>query len=195
MWECPLSEREVPETQVRPPILAGSGAVLARRTFDAGGLAGLAGCGAIPTPPPKPTIIGVRLLADDTINPSLVGVASPVTVRLYVLKDDTNFMQSDFQTLWSQDAQILGPSMVSKKEIVVPPNGNIPVKEEAPPDATLVGAIAAFRTIDQAQWRTTIGLKPSLVNDVQLNLVGLTAQFIPVVVGWKGDPTPPLFPF
>lgn len=190
-----MAERNAPE---KPDVSHGqprTGLLLARRTFVVGGLAGLTGCGAIPTPPPKPTIIGVRLLADDTINPSLLGVASPVTVRLYALKDDTNFMQSDFQTLWTSDAQILGPSMLSKKEIVVPPNGNIPVKEEVPPEAALVAAVAAFRSIDQAQWRSTIGLRPSLVNDVQLNLTGQTAQFIPVVVGWKGDPTPPLFPF
>jgi len=54
-----------------------------------------------------------------------------------------------------------------------------------PVEATLLGVIAAFRTIDQAQWRSTIGLQPSLVNDVQVNLTGLTAQFIPVVVGHK----------
>ncbi|GGF57854.1 type VI secretion lipoprotein [Azorhizobium oxalatiphilum] len=167
---------------------------LARRSFVLGGLAGLTGCAAIPVPPPKPTIIGVRFLADNTINPSPTGVPSPVTVRLYVLKDDTNFMQSDFTTLYTQDAAVLGASMLSKKEIVVPVNGNIPVQDTVPPEATLLGVIAAFRTIDTAQWRATIGLQAGLVNDVQLNLTGTTATFEHVVVGQKGlPPLPPFF--
>ena len=157
---------------------------LGRRTFLIGGLAGLTGCASL-LPPPKPTIIGVRLLSDDTINPSPTGVASPVAVRLYVLKDDTAFMQSDFQTLFASDVQVLGSSLLLKKEVVVPPMGNIPIQDTVPVEATLLGVIAAFRTIDQAQWRSTIGLQPSLVNDVQVNLTGLTAQFIPVVVGHK----------
>ncbi len=165
---------------------AWSGPHLARRTFLIGSLAGLSGCAGLGAP--KPTIIGVRLLADDTINPSPTGQASPVNVRLYVLKDETAFLQSDFQTLYASDAQVLGSSMLSKKEVLVPPSGNIPIQETVPLEATSLGVLVAFRTIDTAQWRSTIGLQPGLVNDVQLNLSGITAKFIPVVVGHKGFP-------
>ncbi len=169
----------------------GSGAAwirprLARRTFLVGSLAGLTGCAGLGAP--KATIIGVRLLADDTINPSPTGQASPVNVRLYVLKDETAFLQSDFQTLYASDAQVLGSSMISKKEVLVPPSGNIPIQETVPLEATSLGVLVAFRTIDTAQWRSTIGLQAGLVNDVQLNLSGITAKFIPVVVGQKGGP-------
>ncbi|TCT02477.1 type VI secretion system lipoprotein TssJ [Aquabacter spiritensis] len=161
----------------RRDVLRGGAAALA-----AGGTAALAGCGSL-LPPPKQTIIGIRIISDDTINPSPAGVAAPVVVRIYALKSNVLFLQSDFQTMFSGDEAYLGSSLAFRREVLVPPNANIPFKAEVAPEAEYVAAMALFRASDQSQWRVIYDLEPSKVNDLQLNVSENLLYLQRVIVG------------
>lgn len=161
----------------RRDVLRG-GAMMA----GAGGALVLAGCSSL-LPPPKQTIIGVRILSDNTINPSPAGQPAPVVVRLYALKSNVPFLQSDFATMFTGDEGHLGSSLAFRKEVLVPPDANIPIKAEVTPEAEYVAAMACFRESDQAQWRVIEPLEPSKVNDLQLAIAGTALNFKVVIVG------------
>ena len=174
-----MKQRRAQSGQIpsRRDVLRG-GAKLA----GSGGALALSGCSSL-LPPPKQTIIGVRILSDGTINPSPAGQAAPVVVRIYALKSNVPFLQSDFATMFSGDEGHLGSSLAFRKEILVPPDANIPVKAEVTPEAEYVAAMACFRAADQSQWRVIEGLQASKVNDLQLAIAGTALNFEVVIVG------------
>ncbi len=139
----------------------------------------------------KVTIAGVRILSDLSINPSPTGQASPVMVRVYGLRNDQMWQQADFQSLFTDDATALGTSLVTKREVIVPPGANLPIRIDLPLDTAFIAAAAFFRSIDAAQWRAILPLETAMVNNVQINLSTTQLTLIQVLVGDKPfDPKP-----
>ncbi|MEP9379132.1 type VI secretion system lipoprotein TssJ [Aquabacter sp. CN5-332] len=154
-----------------------------------GGAMALSGCSNFSAL--KVTIAGVRILSDTTINPSPTGQASPVMVRIYALRNDQMWQQADFQSLFNDDATALGTSLITKREMIVPPGANIPVRIDLPLDAAFLATVAFFRAIDTAQWRAILPLESAMVNNVQINLSAVQVTLIQVLVGDKPfDPKP-----
>lgn len=143
----------------------------------------LSGCGAVP--PPRQTTLGMRILVDGDSNRGPNGQPLPILVRLYALRSDMDFQQADFLTLFNSEAQALGQSLVSRKEFVIPPGGTEVYVDNLPPEAVFLGVMAAFRNIDQAQWRSIAPLQPGVVNDLQVNVVDLQVVAQVVRVGPK----------
>lgn len=50
-------------------------------------------------PAKQPTKVTFSLLADDGVNPSIWGEASPVEIQVFELKDDSMFMSADYDQL------------------------------------------------------------------------------------------------
>lgn len=141
-----------------------------RRGILVAALAGLTGCGS--ATPPKTTAVSVKVAADETINPSPSGQSAPVLVRVYALRDEMVFEQSDFSTLYNNDAQALGTAMLAKREMLIAPGASQSFQQELPVEAAFLGFLAAFRAVDLAQWRVLVPLKPEAVNTIQLDASG-----------------------
>ncbi|QTL01716.1 type VI secretion system lipoprotein TssJ [Aquabacter sp. L1I39] len=154
-----------------------------RRTFILAAATLLGGCGA--APPPRQTTLGMRILVDSDSNRGPNGQPLPILVRLYALRSDMDFQQTDFLTLFNAEAQALGQSLVSRKEFVIPPGGTEVYVDNLPTEAAFIGVMAAFRSIDQAQWRAIAPLQPGVVNDLQVNVVDLQVVAQVVRVGPK----------
>ena len=77
----------------------------------------------------------------------------PVVVRVYQLSDDAAFKSAAFRDLWKRDAEVLGSSLLSSKEIVMRPDSkesfSVPLDEKT----KFVAGFALFRNPDAVKWR------------------------------------------
>ncbi|NBB70381.1 MAG: type VI secretion system lipoprotein TssJ, partial [Alphaproteobacteria bacterium] len=92
------------------------------------------------------------------LNPLPDGTATPVVVRLYALEDPARFRQAGFFALYDDAEASLGGDLIATTEVTVRPGE--PVSRDWPlaPGVGYVGALAAFRDIDRADWRDVLAL-------------------------------------
>lgn len=101
------------------------------------------------------TRINTRIVASESVNPDIEGRASPVVVRAYLLRDPTAFQDADFFALYQNEAGTLGQDLVERFEFQLEPGETLDreFQFEDTSQVTHLGLIAAFRDLDEAQWR------------------------------------------
>ncbi len=110
----------------------------------------LAACAAVKPPPP---IIKIAINATADVNPDARKRASPVMVRLYLLKSTSAFDSSDFFSLFDRDQTILGTDLVQKEELQIHPGEQKLLQFKLPDDTKYIAIMGAFRDLEHAQWR------------------------------------------
>ncbi len=128
--------------------------------------AALAGCAGAPSP----TTLKAQLVAASAINPDLGGRPSPVVVRIYALKASSAFENADFFSLYDNEQATLKTDLLARDELEMMPGGEKQISREFPPDVQYLGVVAAFRDIDQAQWRAIAPLKKESKNALTIEL-------------------------
>lgn len=135
------------------------------------GIAGaLSGCaGPRPVMPAPYTAV---ISADSVINPDRQNRATPVQVRLFELKNSSNFESIDFYTLFDKDDQALGGDVLAKEQLMLQPGQSVTLVRKAKPEARMLGIFVAFRSVEKSSWRTVVALP-------QAKEVGRFALFSP----------------
>jgi len=121
-----------------------------------------------PPPPPAKLHIDVTAAADSNLGPG--GKPLPVVVRIYELKGQGAFTTADFFALYDKDAEVLGSELIARDEVTLAPGQSLPIERPLKPDATYLGAVAAFRDIDRAHWREPLRLRPGVDNRVEIRV-------------------------
>ena len=116
----------------------------------------LAACASAP-PKPQPLNVKLNIVVSADVNPDAQNRPSPVVVRIFQLKDDGPFKDSDFFALYDKEEATLAASLVSRVEYELAPGETRSVDYSVSPDARFIGVIAAYRNIRDAQWRTLTG--------------------------------------
>jgi len=101
----------------------------------------------------SPTRIEAKIEADQDINPDYDGTASPLVVRLYELKSPTAFNNAGFFTLYDGDLAELGGDLQNREELELQPGQALEVNRDLKPETRYIGIMAAYRDIDNANWR------------------------------------------
>lgn len=86
-------------------------------------------------------------------NPDLNGRPSPVVIYVYELTSNTLFENQDFFSLYENAETVLGPDLVAKKEFTFSPGSVEKYEVSMSPEVEYVGVVAAFRDIENANWR------------------------------------------
>jgi len=99
----------------------------------------------------------------------------PVEVHVYYLKQDNNFLTSNFKNLWNEPNETLGSEMIGEKSFrTVKPSGKESIFMVRPAEAAYIGVIANFCE-DNGAGRTLIKLnKKELVKTVNLYQMSLS---------------------
>jgi type VI secretion system protein VasD len=105
----------------------------------------LAGCFSAP--------LKVSLTAGSQANLDEHGNSLPVEVRVYQLQDKAAFLQATFNELWQQDSDVLGDSLLDKKEVSVAPNAGVTVNMKRNKNCRYVGVVAILRRPEGDNWR------------------------------------------
>lgn len=115
--------------------------------------------------PPKPIELKGDIVTSETINPNRDGRASPVTVVIYYLKNGNAFMTLDFFNLYNSESGAIASDLIQRTEVQVAPGQTHPLASEFDPETTHIGVLAAFRDIDNAQWRAIIAVPEKGLKD------------------------------
>jgi type VI secretion system protein VasD len=121
----------------------------------------LAACGGdepppppAPSPPPPPTIVSMTVKASADLNPDADGVAKPLRVRILKLANGNTFAEADFFALNGNLGKTLGGDLKGTEELILTPGSTQVWQAKLDDDVKVLGVMAAYHAIDQAQWRT-----------------------------------------
>ncbi len=92
------------------------------------------------------------------LNPNRNGRPSPVALIMFQLKSAEGFKNADFFSLMEPNAPVLGGDVIERTQLILQPGESMPLEPEFDEDARYVGFVAAFRDIENAQWRALIEL-------------------------------------
>ncbi|MCP3869023.1 MAG: type VI secretion system lipoprotein TssJ [Gammaproteobacteria bacterium] len=130
----------------------------------------LSGCASGPGEPPK-TLLALHITASPLLNPNTDGDPSPLVVRLYELKAETEFKTADFFTLFDQDRTILASDLAaSRKELEFKPGERRILDLELSPETRFIGILAAYRDLDNAIWRALTPIATRQANSLAIRL-------------------------
>lgn len=147
---------------------------LTRRSCVAGLMAlSLADCASMA---PKTTPLKFLVTADKTVNPDEQGNPYPIVVRIYELKQTSQFNQLSYFDLMDSDVAKLGADLVSKREVELKPGETQNFDRDTPIETRYIGVIAGFRNIDNAQWRASAEIKPERGNKIVIKVTAYSVS-------------------
>ena len=126
----------------------------------------------IPPAPLPPTMIQLDIDSQPLINPDVTGKASPVLLRIYELRESNNFLGADFFALFDKEQATLAADLVRKQELWLKPGEHKTLQLQPATDTRHLGFFAAFRKLDDAQWRSLSPLTLHQLNTVLLKVNG-----------------------
>lgn len=100
--------------------------------------------------------LATHIAAASTVNPDHNGRASPVVLRIYQLRGASAFQKTDFFPLYEQEQATLGAELVRRDELTLRPGESRDQPLELDAETHYIGVAAAFRDIDQSQWRALV---------------------------------------
>jgi len=133
-------------------------------------LQGCLGARPAPEPPPADTTLDVHIVAAKDANSAVGQTARPIAIRLYGLKSTGRFSSADFYSLDERESEVLGDDLLSAEEVMLHPGSGQRLSIPVTPATAYLGLVAAFRDIDQAQWRDLVPIKPNHANQVSLTV-------------------------
>lgn len=120
--------------------------------------------------PPQDIVVKGSLTAAESVNPDAQGRASPIVVKVYHLKSKDKFELADFFPLFDSPQATLEADMLGIQDFMMAPGETKPYDGEVNPDTRYIGVVAAYRDINQAQWKAVVEMpEKNLVKFMQRN--------------------------
>ncbi len=107
---------------------------------------------------PKPVIVKSEISVVEGVNPDYQGRPSPVKVIMFQLAAADAFDNADFFSLFEPEASVLGGDMLARTEMLLQPGESREWEAEFDEGTNVIGVVAAFREIENAQWRASVAL-------------------------------------
>ena len=140
----------------------------------------LSGCASLGDTENEAVFVQLTVIADKNLNPAVDGRASPIVIRIYQLAQAAKFDNSDFFALYENDQVLLAGDLQSRTELEIKPNESYQNQLEIKPNTRFVAVLAAFRDLDNAQWKDmsvfNITENHSLTVNLKENSVGMTVN-------------------
>jgi type VI secretion system protein VasD len=135
-----------------------------------------------PPPPPKMASVAGSVVAAADLNPSVTQRPSPLVLRIYELKSDAAFNQTDFMALFQSEQAALGADLVAMEELTLLPGESRPI--EARPlhaETRFIGVFAAYRNLERARWRAVAPVQAGVAHKLTIRAAALavTAEIQP----------------
>lgn len=128
------------ETRIRHLLLAGIAALLV----------------ACASKPPEDVVLKGTVQAVEAVNPDGQGRPSPLVIKIYQLKADDKFELADFFALFDNAEATLGADLLAVEDIMMSPGDLKPYEGAFDPQTRFIGVVAAYRDINQAQWKSIV---------------------------------------
>ncbi|YCO02294.1 type VI secretion system lipoprotein TssJ [Vibrio sp. VNB-15] len=116
----------------------------------------------------------LEITAKHNINPDSNGRPSPVVIYVFELTSPTVFESQDFFSIYENYEKVLGPDLVNKYEISLTPGQKNVYHASMSPQTEYLGLVAAFRDIENSNWRQVIQVEKTGYNTYQIHLEALS---------------------
>ncbi|MFL0975791.1 type VI secretion system lipoprotein TssJ [Vibrio parahaemolyticus] len=116
----------------------------------------------------------LEITANHNINPDSNGRPSPVVVYVFELTSNTLSESQDFFSIYEEHEKVLGPDLVNKYEISLTPGQKEIYQASMSPKTEYLGIVAAFRDIENSNWRQVIKVDKTGYNTYQISLEDLS---------------------
>jgi type VI secretion system protein VasD len=128
-------------------------------------------------------------------NPDHTGRPSPVIVKVYELRSDLAFSQSDFRPLFETPVQVLGADLLAADELVLVPGEARRITYEPVEGTRFLGLLAGFRQMERAKWKVVSSIDFERVNTVGIEIRDATLMLIPGEEALDWDPLQAVYKF
>lgn len=116
--------------------------------------AAIAACASKPAPPlPPPPPFSASLSSSADVNPDAAGRASPILVKVLVLKAGDKFARAGFFDLFENPEAALGDELVGMGVSSVAPGATVQIEIPTVGEGAFIGVIAGYQNVDTAAWR------------------------------------------
>jgi type VI secretion system protein VasD len=105
---------------------------------------------------PGATRVEATIKSTSDINPNLDNKPSPLVIRIFELKSIDAFQNNDFFSLYDNESESIGKDILAKNEIEVRPGEKYKYNRDLNVETRYLGVIAAYRNLDNSQWRASI---------------------------------------
>lgn len=116
-------------------------------------------CSSKPQPEQVDKLV-VEITTAKNINPNDKGVANPLRIFVYTLKNKDEFKSSDFFTITEESTPSLKEQMEKVYDGIMLPNETKKIELTPNSEITAIGVVAAYREIEQAEWKAVINPLP-----------------------------------
>jgi type VI secretion system protein VasD len=133
----------------------------------------LLGCASEPPvqpPPSPPTVVNLQIETSADLNADINGNGAPVMLRVYELREQSNFNSADFFALFNDEKAALAADLARKQELLLQPGETKTLSLNPADDVQAIGLFAGFRQLDTAQWRTGLALQAHQTQNLQIKL-------------------------
>jgi type VI secretion system protein VasD len=105
--------------------------------------------------PRPPKVVPVRLEAAKDMNAGDDGEGLSAVLRLYKLKDQTNFLSAPYSAFGNPDKekQAIGADLLEVREMTLSPGQVLDLKEKMAGEAAYLGVVTLFRSPAAQRWR------------------------------------------
>jgi len=106
-----------------------------------------------PKPAPAPPVAVVSMRAQPDVNPGPDGRPSPIVLRLYQLKADAAFGNSDYFPLFDDEKKVLGGDLVSREEKELFPGQTMSLEVPFAAETRFIALAGGYHDAGSASWR------------------------------------------
>jgi len=130
--------------------------------------------------------IDLAVASHSNVNPDHSGRPSPVIVKIYEMRSDLAFKQSDFIPLFMTPVQVLGADLLAVDELVLVPGEARRITYEPAEKTRFLGILAGFRQMERAAWKTVTPIDSGTENTVGIELTDTTLALVAAdtAAGW-----------
>lgn len=128
---------------------------------------GLTGCQFLK---PSGPYAQLNVHSAEFLNPNIHNEASPVVLTIYQLKSPFQFKQATYQALAENSAKVLGSNLIDENVIEIRPNSNKSVSQTLSPNTQYLGIVAAYRQVNQSQWKSVVKVANTKGKATQVNI-------------------------
>jgi len=102
----------------------------------------------------------LSISASEQLNPDIDNRASPIVLRIYQLTHIDTFNNSDFFALYENDQSLLAKDLRFREELEIKPGESSIKTLTINSDSKYIAVLAAFRDLDNAQWKSFLTIDP-----------------------------------
>jgi type VI secretion system protein VasD len=113
----------------------------------------IAGCKSKRPPKPAPPVVKISIRAKADTNPGPDGRPSPIVLRLYQLKADAAFNNSDYFPLFDDEKKVLGGDLLSREEQELSPGQALSLEVPFAAETRFIAVAGGYRDTGSATWR------------------------------------------